>query len=247
MRIGLNDFRHQRYGELSQKCSDEMPVLILTHPGDSMTQKVIIFDFDGTIADTVDALVSIANRLAIEFGYVQITPAELALLRNFTSREIIKYSGISLLKIPFLLKKVKQELKQKIQEFKPIPGIQEALIDLQHQGYRLGIITSNSQENVVAFLKNHELDQLFDFIYSGVTIFGKTTIINNVLRQKQLKTEAVIYVGDETRDIEASKKANIKVIAVTWGFNSPEVLAKQHPDFLIHHPSELLAVIKNCQ
>ncbi|GAX35502.1 HAD-IA family hydrolase [Nodularia sp. NIES-3585] len=211
-----------------------------------MTQKVIIFDFDGTIADTVDALVTIANRLAVEFGYIQITPEELALLRTFTSREIIKYSGISLFKIPFLLKKVKGELKHKIQEFKPIPGIYEALIELQNHGYKLGIITSNSQDNVTAFLANNELDQLFDFIYSGVTIFGKTTIINNVLRQKQLKTQAVIYVGDETRDIEASKKANIKVIAVAWGFNSPEALAKQKPNFLIHHPSELLEVIKKC-
>ncbi|MBH8553291.1 HAD-IA family hydrolase [Nostocaceae cyanobacterium CENA357] len=211
-----------------------------------MTQKVIIFDFDGTIADTVDALVSIANRLAVEFDYVQITPQELALLRNLTSREIIKYSGISLFKIPFLLKKVKGELKNKIQEFKPIPGIQEALIDLQNHGYKLGIITSNSKENVTAFLNNNELDNLFDFIYSGVTIFGKTTIINNVLRQKQLKPQAVIYVGDETRDIEASKKANIKVIAVTWGFNSQKVLAQQNPDFLIHQPNELLEVIKNC-
>ncbi|MDH6060911.1 HAD-IA family hydrolase [Chrysosporum bergii ANA360D] len=211
-----------------------------------MNQKVIIFDFDGTIADTVDALVTIANRLAVEFGYTQITPEELAMLRNFTSREIIKYSGVSLFKIPFLLKKVKGELKQKIQDFKPIPGISTVLIELYHQGYRLGIITSNSQENVVAFLKNNELHQLFDFIHSGVTIFGKTTIINNVLKQKQLKTQAVIYVGDETRDIEASKKAHIKVIAVTWGFNSPEALAKQNPDFLIHQPRELLEVIKHC-
>ncbi|WP_414527460.1 HAD-IA family hydrolase [Nodularia chucula] len=208
-----------------------------------MTPKVIIFDFDGTIADTVDALVTIANRLAVEFGYVQITSEELALLKNFTSREIIKYSGISLFKIPFLLKKVKGELKHKIHELKPIEGIDAALIELHNQGYRLGIITSNSQDNVTAFLENNQLEQLFDFIYSGVTIFGKTTIINNVLRQKQIKTEAVVYVGDETRDIEASRKANIKVIAVTWGFNSPEALAKQNPDFLIHKPSELLDVM----
>jgi phosphoglycolate phosphatase len=211
-----------------------------------MTQKVIIFDFDGTIADTVDALVTIANRLALEFGYIQITPNELAILRNLTSREIIKYSGISLFKIPFLLKKVKGELKNKIHEFQPIPGIREALTELQNQGYRLGIITSNSQDNVTEFLKLNELDYLFDFIYSGVTIFGKTTIINNVLRQKQIKAQSAIYVGDETRDIEASKKANIKVIAVTWGFNSAEALAKQNPDFLIHQPRELLDVISNC-
>ncbi|MCX7595703.1 MAG: HAD-IA family hydrolase [Fischerella sp.] len=209
-----------------------------------MTQKVIIFDFDGTIADTVDALVSIANRLAKEFGYVQITPEELALLRNLTSREIINYSGISLFKIPFLVKKVKGELKNKIPDLKPIPGMKEALLLLKNEGHRLGIITSNSKDNVTEFLKINCLDNLFEFIYSGVTIFGKTTIINNLLRQKQIATEQAIYVGDETRDIEASKKANIKVIAVTWGFNSPEVLAKQNPNFLIHHPSELVEVIK---
>ncbi|BAT51785.1 phosphoglycolate phosphatase [Nostoc sp. NIES-3756] len=209
-----------------------------------MTQKVIIFDFDGTIADTVDALVGIANRLATEFGYAQITPEQLTLLRNFSSREIIKYSGVSLIKIPFLVKKVKSELKNKIYELKPIPGIKEALLDLQESNYKLGIITSNSRDNVTAFLSINDLDNLFEFIYSGVTIFGKTNIINSVLRQKQFKPDDVIYVGDETRDIEASKKANIRVIAVTWGFNSPEVLLKQNPNFLINHPKEILEVLR---
>lgn len=210
-----------------------------------MNQKVIIFDFDGTIADTVDALVTIANRLAVEFGYIQISANELTLLRNLTAREIIKYSGVSLLKIPFLVKKVKGELKNKIKELEPIPGIPEALIELQHQGYRLGIITSNSQENVHEFLDCHNLDYLFEFIHSGVTIFGKTTIINNVLRHRQIKPQTVIYVGDETRDIEAAKKANIQVIGVTWGFNSSEILAQQDPDFLINHPSQLLDVVNS--
>ena len=210
-----------------------------------MIQKVIIFDFDGTIADTVDALVSIANHLALEFGYAQITPEELTILRNLTSIEIFKYSGIPLFKIPFLLKKVKGELRNRIAELKPIPGIEDALGELKNNGSRLGIITSNSKGNVKEFLKINNLDHFFEFIHTGVTIFGKTTIINNVLRQKQLKTEEVIYVGDETRDIEASKKAHIKVIGVTWGFNSEEALAKKNPDFLIHHPRELVDIVQN--
>ncbi|MEO0967801.1 MAG: HAD-IA family hydrolase [Cyanobacteria bacterium J06639_18] len=211
------------------------------------TQKVIIFDFDGTIADTVEALVVIANRLALEFDYPQITPEELALLRNLTSREIIKYSGISVFKIPFLVKKVKGELKRKIPDLKPISGIQESLLVLKEKDYRLGIITSNSEENVKEFLKVNDLENIFEFIYSGVTIFGKTTIINNVLRQKQIKSSEAIYVGDETRDVEASQKANIKVIAVTWGFNNEEVLSQQNPDFIVTHPSELLDVIQRCE
>jgi phosphoglycolate phosphatase len=210
-----------------------------------MTQKVIIFDFDGTIADTVDALVSITNSLAKQFGYIPISRDELSILRNLTSREILKYSGISAFKVPFLVKRVKSELKNKIKDLKPIPHIREALIALKDDGHRLGIITSNSKENVTEFLQVNELDNLFEFIHSGVTIFGKTTIINNLLRQKQLKTQEVIYVGDETRDIESSKKANIKVIAVTWGFNSQEALAKEKPDFLIHEPQELVEVVKN--
>ncbi|NET71816.1 MAG: HAD-IA family hydrolase [Sphaerospermopsis sp. SIO1G2] len=209
-----------------------------------MTQKVIIFDFDGTIADTVDALVTIANRLALEFGYIQISADELKLLRNLTAREIIKYSGISLFKIPFLVKKVKGELKNKIKDLEPISGIAATITELERQGYRLGIITSNSQENVIEFLKCHGLDYLFEFIHSGVTIFGKTTIINNVLRQRQIKPQTVIYVGDETRDVDAAKRANIQVVAVTWGFNSAEALAREKPDFLIHHPSELLEVVQ---
>ncbi|MBW4510210.1 MAG: HAD-IA family hydrolase [Scytonematopsis contorta HA4267-MV1] len=210
-----------------------------------MTQKVIIFDFDGTIADTVDALVSITNSLAKQFGYIPISRDELSILRNLTSREILKYSGISAFKVPFLVKRVKSELKNKIKDLKPIPDIREALIALKDDGHRLGIITSNSKENVTEFLQVNELDNLFEFIHSGVTIFGKTTIINNLLRQKQLKTQEVIYVGDETRDIESSKKANIKVVAVTWGFNSQEALAKEKPDFLIHEPQELVEVVKN--
>ncbi|MDY6897564.1 MAG: HAD-IA family hydrolase [Cyanobacteriota bacterium] len=210
-----------------------------------MTQKVIIFDFDGTIADTVDALVSIANSLAVEFNFAPITPEEFLLLKNLTSREIFKYSGIPLFKIPFLLKKVKKELKNKIPELKPIQGIPEALLELKENGSRLGIITSNSKGNVKEFLKINNLDNFFEFVHTGVTIFGKTTIINNVLKQKQIKTQEVIYVGDETRDIEASKKAQIKICSVTWGFNSEEALAKENPDFLIHHPRELVEVVKN--
>jgi phosphoglycolate phosphatase len=210
-----------------------------------MTQKIIIFDFDGTIADTVDALVTIANRLALEFDYPQISVNELRLLRNLTAREIIKYSGISVFKIPFLVKKVKGELKNKITDLQPISGITEALTELKNQSYQLGIITSNSQENVSAFLQYHHLDHLFEFIHSGVTIFGKTTIINNVLRERHINLQNVIYVGDETRDVEAAKKAHIKVIAVTWGFNSSEALEREKPDFLIHHPNELLEVVDN--
>ena len=212
-----------------------------------MTKKVIMFDFDGTIADTVDALVSITNRLAVEFGYKQTTQEELAQIQNLNSKEIIKQSGISIFKLPFLLRKVKAELNKEIQRVRPISGIKEALIELKNQGNRLGILTSNSSANVVTFLETNGLEDLFDFIYSGKTLFGKSKVINNLLKQENIDPKTAIYVGDETRDIEAARKSHIKAIAVSWGFNSAEVLAKQNPDFLIHQPNQLIEVIGSLQ
>lgn len=207
-----------------------------------MTAKVIIFDFDGTIADSMNAIVTIANCLAGEFGYKQTSQEQIIQFKSLSSREVIKQSGVSIFKLPFLIRKVKLELNKQIQELSSFPGIKEALIELKRQGNRLIIITSNSKENVIAFLEEHELQDLFDFIYSGTT-FGKSKVINKFLNQNNINPQQAIYVGDETRDIEAARKSNIRAIAVSWGFNSKELLAAQNPDFLIHQPNELIDVI----
>lgn len=212
-----------------------------------MTGKVIIFDFDGTIADTLDAIVDISNRLALEFGYKQTSFAEITQLKNLNSREIIKQSGISIFKVPFLIRKVKAELNKEIEGLKPVIGIKEALTELKAQGNNLLIITSNSKDNVISFLEQNNLQYLFSSVYSGATLFGKSKIINKILKQEDINIEQVIYVGDETRDIESARKSKIKAIAVTWGFNSKKVLAEQNPDYLIHQPYELINVIESWQ
>lgn len=212
-----------------------------------MSVKVIIFDFDGTVADTFDAFVIISNKLAPEFGYLPATPEEITQIKDLTTREIIQRSGIAIYKLPFLLRKVIVELNSRIRTLSPVEGIQAALVELKKQGNKLGIITSNDRENVQIFLQNNGLLDLFDFIYSGTKLFGKSRVINKFLRQANLLPEEVIYVGDETRDIEAAKKSKVKVIAVSWGFNSRNILKQQKPDFLIEHPQQLVEVIKLLQ
>jgi len=208
-----------------------------------MTAKVIIFDFDGTLANTIDVIVDITNRLALEFGYKQTTQGELDKLKNLSSREIVKQSGISILKLPFLIKKVRAELNKEIKNIKPISEIKDVLYELSSRGHQLGIVTSNSKENIGEFLEKNEWQHLFDFVHSGTTLFGKSKIINNLIKQRKINREEIIYVGDETRDIEAARKSNVKAIAVTWGFNSAEVLAQQNPDFLVSQPQELLSAV----
>ena len=207
--------------------------------------KLIIFDFDGTIADTFEPLITIIQRLSQEFGYKSVSPEDIDLFRSLTTREIIYQAGVSIWKLPFILRRIKKELNKDIKLVRPIQGMKEALLDLKGQGNELGIITSNSQENVELFLENNQLDTIFSFICSGTTIFGKNKVINRVLTQKNINLSDVIYVGDETRDIEAAKKSNIQVIAVSWGFNSKEILSNQNPDYLIEYPQQLIEVVNS--
>jgi len=206
--------------------------------------KVIIFDFDGTLADTIDILLSITNRLSAEFGFKSATKEELAQLRNLTSWQILKYSGISIFKFPLLIRKLKAELRSEIPTIQLFSGIKEVLLELKKLGFQLGIITSNSRENVLVLLEINGLQDSFTFIYSGST-FGKHKVIDRWLKREQINPEQVVYVGDEVRDIDAAKKTGIKIISVGWGFNSQEALAAHNPDFLIERPQELIEIMSN--
>lgn len=208
-----------------------------------MTAKVILFDFDGTIADTYQAIADITNQLSTEFGYKALNQEELLLIKNLSSREIVKLSEISVFKLPFLVRRIRTELSKEISELNPIEGIDLVLRELKRQGYVLGIVTSNDRANVDIFLRNNRLNRLFSYIYSSTAIFGKHRVIDRAIKENRLRRSDVIYVGDETRDIRSARKSNIPSIAVSWGFNAAEILAKNQPDYLINEPSELLKAI----
>ncbi len=208
--------------------------------------KVIIFDFDGTLADTIDILLSITNRLSAEFGFKSATKEELAQLSNLNSWQILQYSGISIFKFPLLIRRLKAEFHSEIPHIQLFPGIKEVLLELKKRGFQLGIITSNSRKNVLASLVKNGLQDTFTFIYSGST-FGKHKVINKWLRIENINPEKVVYVGDEIRYIDAAKKTVIKINAVGWGYNSQEALAAQNPDFLIERPQELIEIMNSWQ
>ena len=209
-----------------------------------MNDKIIVFDFDGTIADTYHALVNLANQLADEFGYKPIDKDKSLKLKDLSSWEIIKQAEIPLFKIPFLFKRVQTELGKEIDRIKLFSGIEKVLCRLKYRGYRLGIITSNTEKNVRIVLNNYHLSSLFDFICAETTIFGKHRVINDVISKQKINRADIIYVGDETRDIRSAQKSRISVLAVAWGFNSKQVLAEQQPDFLVEQPAQLLNAIE---
>src|SRR5579883_1406424 len=148
----------ERYSKPGWCALCKAPLLFIV----DLTVKVIIFDFDGTIADSFEAVLTISNRLAVEFGYPPTPRSAVDELKNLSSREILRRSRVPLFKVPFLMRRLRIELKREIAHLQPIPGIKEALLELKRQGHHLGIVTSNSRQNVVAFLNAQGMKDLFD-------------------------------------------------------------------------------------
>ena len=203
----------------------------------------LIFDFDGTIADTFEQTTAISNLLSSEFNFKKVEPHEILELKHKTSVELIEHLNIPVLKIPYIVARAKSELNKAIHLIEPIEGLKETLQELKSLGYQLGILTSNSLKNVQAFLQANAID-FFDFVQSSSRIWRKNISLNKMINTHGLDPERVLYVGDETRDIDAARSSGVRVIAVTWGYNSSKILKAYQPDFLIHSPQELTSLCR---
>ena len=210
-----------------------------------MNKRYIIFDFDGTIADTINMGMKIFNQISSELKLDPISDEELELIKANRPQDLLKSYGFSKAKLASVMLRLRKEMTKTVPNINLIPGIKEVLNNIKQLGYSLGILTSNSLENVTAFLENNQLAHIFDFTYSGKNIFGKKRLINRMLRRERISKNNVIYIGDEIRDIEACKKARIPIISVTWGLNNRELLESAQPNLIIETPEMLISAINN--
>lgn len=207
-----------------------------------MQKKILIFDFDGTIADSLQLFVEIFNKLASKYNYEPASKDQVENLRGKSAREVISSLKIPKYKLPIIFIDGRREFTRSIGELEIFPGMRKLFLLLK-KSYQLGIVTSNSVENVEGFLEKNNI-AIFDFIYSDKNLFGKGKVLKGLIKKYNFISEDLIYIGDEVRDIEAAKESNIKIISVSWGFNTREVLLKNKPDAVVDNIEQLVAAIK---
>lgn len=208
----------------------------------ALKPSLLIFDFDGTIADTFEAGFTILNRLAEEFGFRPLGRDELEKARDMRTRQLMKFLKIPTRKMARIARRGSEELHGCIDSICPLPGVPELLQKLRSRGYELGIITSNTDSNVQTFLRNHDLE-IFDFVHCSSKLLGKASVIRSVLKAGHLAPAEILFIGDETRDIEAAHKTGVVMAAVTWGYNSRHALEGQKPDLIFSTPAELAELL----
>ncbi len=199
-------------------------------------KKIFCFDFDGTIADTLPLIIKVLDRLLKKQGEQEISDNVLRQIREEGIEEALKNIGTPLYKLFFIYLKIKKEMNRGVLKIQVRDEIRDMIKKIKNDGHEIGILTLNSKENVNNFLENNNLD-IFDFIVVA-GIFGKQKIIKKLKR----KGGTFIYIGDETRDISAGRKAGVKTVGVTWGLGSKKALLRSKPDILIENPKELINI-----
>lgn len=205
---------------------------------------LVIFDYDGVLADTLDDLIRFGQEACNQLGVKHVVAKE-----DLSNLEVMSFATFGrACEVPEHLidEFVKISLNLFAEKESP-PAIFDGLRDVfQHlsSNHKIAIVTTNSSQNVHAFLTQHGLDSLVHAVY-GVDTPGSKAQKIALARERFVKNgEAVFMIGDALSDVRAAKEAGVTSIAVTWGHQSLETLLRGGPDYVVHSPNSLIEVIE---
>jgi phosphoglycolate phosphatase len=164
-------------------------------------------------------------------------------LRKLSILERCRLLKIPLYKIPLIVMESRLLYASYLQNLCIFEGIKGMLEELNYQGLNLAVLSSNSESNIRTILQNNHIDTI-KTIFPASTLFGKDAQINKFLKINKLHPSQVIYVGDELRDVVACKKSGIRIIWVSWGYDSLEAVRAAEPDYIVNKPQEMLSVVQ---
>jgi len=207
---------------------------------------LIIFDYDGVLADTLDDLLQSGQEACNKLGVDHLVNKE-----DINNLEVMSFASFGqACGVPEqLVDEFVQICLGFLAKKKSPPAIFTGLGDVVRHlavDHKIAVVTTNSSQNVNAFLVKHNLDRFIHAVY-GIDSPGSKAQKISIARDRLLagtKTESVFMIGDSLSDIYAAKEAFVASVAVTWGHQSLEKLLRGDPDYVVDSPHDLIHVIE---
>jgi phosphoglycolate phosphatase len=209
-----------------------------------MKYKLIIFDFDGTLADSFPWFVGVVNKVAVKYKFKEVAPDEIEALRSLSAMQLIRHLEIPLWKIPMIANYVRQQMARERDGITPFVGVDQLLAQLSQAGVILALVTSNSYENVRHVLGANNL-ALLSYLECDVPMLGKRARYRKILKKSGIAASAALSIGDEIRDIEASNQERIPFGAVAWGYTHVDALKAHAPAEVFTQIDDILKVLSS--
>jgi len=208
----------------------------------SLPYSLVIFDLDGTLADSFPWFRRHVNGVADRFAFRRIADEDVESLRHADSREILMRLEVPTWKLPAIARHMRRLKGQHLQDIPLFDGTEAMLRTLSEAGFRLALVSSDSEANARAQLG--ELAALFSQFDCGASIFGKARKFRRVVKRAGVAPETVLAIGDEVRDIEAARAAGIACGAVRWGFASSQALQARAPDLIFERVEDIVRELR---
>lgn len=205
-----------------------------------MPYKLIIFDFDGTLADTFPWFTGVLNDVAVRYRFRRVEADEVERLRGLSARQLLVHLGIPAWKLPFIARHMRRLATDDGEPAPIFPGSEAMLRNLREAGLVLAIVSSNTERNIRRAL-GPETAGLFSHYACGAGLFGKAGKFRQIARRAGVEHRHCLCIGDEIRDFEAASDAGMAFGAVTWGFTSRPALQSLDPAFLFARIDEIEA------
>ncbi|GLS03188.1 haloacid dehalogenase [Chitiniphilus shinanonensis] len=198
--------------------------------------KLIVFDFDGTLADSFDFFIEATNALAARYRFRPIAEGEVESLRGLHARAMMRHLGLPGWKLPLVARAFRRLMAER-HDIVLFDGVAQALRELHAHGVQLALVTSNSYTNVCRTLGPRNM-ALLDYCQCETSLFGKRARLRRVLRQSGVAPHQAICIGDELRDGEAARDVGMAFGAVASGYTRLSSLAGQ-ADAVFADPADL--------
>ena len=200
-----------------------------------------IFDFDGTLADSLPWFFASLDETADHFGLARIDQSRMGELRELSSRDALKAIGVPMLKLPAISIYIRDRFAEHMADIKLFDGATAMLATLHEAGVKLAMVSSNAEANVRHVLA--EGGDLIDHYACGSSLWGKADKFRSVLKSLRQSPARTIGVGDEIRDVDAARKAGLSAGSITFGYNSRQALLSASPDHLFDSYEGLVKVV----
>lgn len=226
--------------------------MALRHLLKDMKTKLVIFDLDGTLLDTIDDLALCVNHVLQERGYPTHSTEQYKYFVGNGVRKLIERALPAELCTAELVASVQEDFFNYYADHgrdntKPYSDIAELLAELSGRGITLAVASNKHHSATVELIEHYFGRDTFH------TIFGKRegrrtkpdpTIVHDIIAECGVAADKVLYVGDSSTDMLTAANASVCSAGVTWGFRSREELEEHGANYIINSPLELLKVIE---
>ncbi len=203
-----------------------------------------IFDFDGTIIDSSSAVLEVMRKLSVRYRLPVLSAEDLAEIRTRPLSDRLAILGIPRWKVPFIARTALRHFSNLMDSFPLYEGMEELLDELSRTGVTLYILSSNSKKNIRRCLKRHGISS-FSAIRTASGLFSKARHLKRMMNRFDIDSRNAVYIGDELRDITAAHEAGLPAIAVSWGYDTRELLVQGDPERIVDSVDDLKTVIQS--